>query len=51
LVTPLGKEDAGILGRFAAGGLAAATALICTYPLDVVQTHLTGNYRCSVLLM
>jgi len=41
LLTPTGKEDAGVWRRFVAGGTAAMTAVILTYPLDVVQTQLT----------
>lgn len=41
----MGKEEAGIFRRFLAGGSAAATAVFATYPLDLVQTHLTVQLK------
>jgi len=41
ILTPLGREDAGVWRRFISGGAAAVTAVVITYPLDLVQTQLT----------
>lgn len=43
LLTPARQEDARVWRRFVAGGAAALTAVFCTYPLDLVQTQLTGK--------
>jgi len=40
-LTPSNQEDARVWRRLIAGGLAALTAVVCTYPLDLVQTQLT----------
>jgi hypothetical protein len=40
-ILTLNHEDAGVTRRLAAGGGAAMTAILCTYPLDLVQTQLS----------
>lgn len=40
IFTPRKQEDARVWRRLAAGGCSAMTAVLCTYPLDLVQTQL-----------
>lgn len=54
VLTPGNKEEANPILRFTSGALAAVTACVVTYPLDMVQTQLatqtlqkkyTGKWR------